>query len=285
MKTNRTIKRLLFSAAFLMVGLVGAYAADPATISAESATLYKHGTNSTGTTDEAIEYVTTGAIMKYFVLPDKNANPSFDSGDPLNAANILSTFTWTTTGATGTATGAIAAVGTNPANYKAITWGGLGTINLNVVENSPTGGCASTTTQTIPVTIIKAPTVVFSSATATSRCGNVADGSLAETLTGIPVTCTTDVTLNPTLKVTYDITCTNPSFTSVSGAVASVSGGTFDVATTLKYYGTYTITVTKINDRISTKSKVDGTVGTQKTYTLTINPAPVTGPIYHIPNN
>jgi hypothetical protein len=289
------LHKITFVVAGLLITMASVWAQNP--ITPVDSALYKHTTNSSNTTGpvagEAVEFVTTGGILKYYVLPDAIANPSFVVTSPLS--NVVSTFTWNLTGATGTAAGTIAAVGANPQNYKQVTWSGLGSINLNVVENSSLG-CASGDTVTTPVTIIKAPTAEFSADSAAARCISGTDGFLTQTLTAVPFLYASDVAATRNLKVTYNITCSNAGFLPVTGTVKNaIDGGagtgTFDITQTLTHFGTYTITMTAINDRISTKSIVDGTLadinslgGTKSTYTLVVSRIPVTGPMYHIPN-
>ena len=288
------LHKLALVIACIVITMTSVMAQNP--ITPEATAFYKHTTNSIDpvgpVAGEAVDFVTTGSVMKYYVLPDATANPGFVA--PFT--NLVSTFTWTTNTPTGTAVGAIAiVVAANHENYKQVTWSGLGNINLNVVENSA-GGCVSGTSTTTAVTIIKAPTAEFSAASAVSRCISGTDGSLTQNLTAVPFLYASDVTATRNLKVTYDITCSNAGFTAVTGtAVNAVDGGagsgTFDISQTLTHFGTYTITMTAVNDRISTKSAVNGAPadvnaagGTQSTYTLIISRTPITGPMYHISN-
>ena len=144
-----TIFKGLATISLVLVGIANVFAQNP--ITPEATPLYKHTTNSVDpvgpVAGEAIDSVTVTSLMKYYVLPDANVNPGF----AVPFTNILSTFNWSTSGATGTAAGAIAVVpaAVHP-NYKQVTWTGIGTINLSVVEVS-TSGCTSGGSTTIPV--------------------------------------------------------------------------------------------------------------------------------------
>jgi hypothetical protein len=245
--------------------------------------LYKHTTNSGNlvgpVAGEASDTVTTTSTLKYYVLPDATVNPGFVA--PFT--NIVSTFAWTTTGATGSAAGAIAAVPTavHP-NYKQVNWTGTGTINLNAQE-STVSGCASGSTTTVPVVIIAIPTATGGAAPAAQCASNPATLSFT-----VPVTLTSDlVTAGVANKVKVNYTVTNPDATVLLAATdidLNKGAATFNVTLTgASQYGNYTVTINAVSDRISRKSVVTGTVTTPN-ITLTVNRVPTTGPIFHLPN-
>jgi hypothetical protein len=229
-----------------------------------------------------IDSITHGALnVGYFVLPD----PAI--------ASASNTYTW---GSTGTAISSITKDVTNGNKAVAVFNSGTltGTGTITVTETS-SAGCPGSTT-TIDYAVIAAPTTEFTAASAAGVCLGVADGSAAQTLSNIPIAFTCGIAgPNKNLVVTYNVSCTSGSFTAVNGATANVTvtgpgAGTFNIPTVLNYYGTYTVTVTAINDRISTKSAVNGTTadinggGIQSTYTFAVTRTPVTGPIYHLSN-
>jgi hypothetical protein len=277
------MKRLTFlkglvTASLVLFGFANAFAQNP--ITPELTPLYKHTTNSSDpvgpVAGEAIDSVTVTSLMKYYVLPDPNVNPGF----AVPFLNILSTFNWSTSGATGTAAGAIANV---PAalhpNYKQVTWTGIGTINLNVVEVS-SSGCTSGGSTTVPVQIINIPTVTGGAAPAAQCTANPATVTFL-----VPLALTSDISLPDKVRINY--TVYNPDATvlfAASNLDLAKAAASFSLTLTgATQYGNYMVTINSVSDRISRKSSVAGTV-TSPNITLTVNRIPVTGPIYHIPN-
>ena len=171
-------------------------------------------------------------------------------------------------------------------NYQQVTWSGIGTIDLNVQEISA-ASCSGTAT-TIPVVVIASPTVSFSS-TSSSDCFTGADGSLNYTLAGLPVNWTSSVTGKRQLLVNISITCTNALYggpiiyNNITVTETGAGTGTFNLSAPLNYYGLYTITLMAINDRISTKSKINGSVS-GSTFVFLVSPIPTSRPMYHITN-
>jgi hypothetical protein len=273
-----TSLKSLATLCLVFVGFANVWAQNPVTTEV-GVSLYKHTTNSVNpvgpVAGEAIDSVTVGSAMKYYVLPDINVNPGFVA--PFT--NVASTFAWTTSLPTGTAAGAIAAVGVFPTNYKQVTWSGLGTINLNVVESSG-AGCGSGSTTTIPVTIIRVPTVTGGAAPAAQCTSNPATVTFA-----VPFTLTSDISTPDKVRINY--TVTNPDATVLFAAAnldLAKTATTFNLTLTgATQYGNYTVTINSVSDRISRKSSVAGTVTTPNIL-LTVNRIPVTGPIYHLPN-
>ena len=182
------ILRGVLAMAFIVIGISAAFA-QPATIpGVNGETLSQHGYNGLGvvTAAENTDSVTTGSVMRYFVLPDATANPSYTV--PLSGT-LTDAFAWTFTGATGTAAGVNANVAgfASFGNYQQVTWGGTGTINLNVQETSPAPASCAGLLTTIPVAILPVPTATFGADPA-SICAN----NPVQTFT-LPVTLTTAV--------------------------------------------------------------------------------------------
>jgi hypothetical protein len=265
--------------ALMVAGITGVFAQNP--ITPETTALYKHTTNSTNlvgpVAGEAIDSVTTTSVMKYYVLPDINVNPGFVA--PFT--NLVSTFGWTTSVATGSAAGVIANVPSSVhANYQQVTWSGIGTINLNVVENS-VSGCASGSTTTIPVSIINIPTVTGGAAPSAQCTSDPATVTFAVPL----ATLTSDISTPDKVRINY--TVYNPDNTVLFPAAnldLAKGAATFNLTLTgATQYGAYKVTINSVSDRISRKSVVAGIVNTPNIL-LTVNRIPVTGPIYHLPN-
>jgi hypothetical protein len=265
--------------------------AQPNPINIEAVNLYKHGTNSSNVVgplaSEATDSVTTGSTSKYYVMPDPVVNPSFNFGtDPY--ANVSSTFNWTVTPALSTL-GVVAVPAHNTAlHYRQITWTSTGIGNIKVTEKS-SAGCDGATITT-PVEVITSPTIQFSSTTS-SDCRTEAEGAINYPLTDLPVSWTSSVSGKRQLNINITISCTNAGFgtpqTLNNITVTETGSGTgkFNLPILLNYYGLYTITLTTINDRISVKSAVNGTVGASAAYTFVLSNSPASNPVYHVPNN
>jgi hypothetical protein len=258
--------------------------------SVNSQTLYKHGNNSTGVSVyETIDSVTTGGTTRYWIYPDLSLNAGYDPSNPLTTT-LTSSFTWAATNTSGTAAGTVSAVGTYGAyqNYKQVSWTGLGTINLSSTEKSGVSGNCDGTAKVIAVEVIDKPTPNFPAAGGSnSTCGTGADGSLSIAVPALNINFNSVVKNgNRQMKLTYDVTCSNAGFTAVSGHQVNINeaAGTFTLASNLTHYGTYTITLKTVSDRISVKSNVTANASGNVTYTYYVFPTPSSGPIYHIPN-
>jgi hypothetical protein len=264
----------------------------------ESSDLYQHTTNSSNVVGpvagELTDTVTTGSSMRYYIIPSPlNTLYTLTAGGVLSGS-LASTFIWSLSGITGTANGSIDSVKTptnyeNFTNYKVVTWTGIGTINLNVREQSA-AGCLSSNTTTTPVAIIAIPSVQFSS-TSDNICFSGSDGSLGYNLTGLPVNWTSSVSGLRYLTVDYTISCSNAgfggmqSFSNDTVIETGAGSGTFDISSLqLDYYGVYTITITNVHDRISSKCNINGSLVVPLVYSFSLNPLPVSGPFYHRPN-
>lgn len=277
-----TVLRGFFTVVLGIMGLTAAFA-QPATISGVGGqTLSQHGYNAAGiaVAPENTDSVTVGSVMRYYVLPDATANASYTS--PLQGS-LTDAFSWTTSGATGTAAGTIASVAGFAAfgNYQQVTWAGTGTINLNVVESSPAPATCTGPTTTIPVAVIPVPTATFG-ANPGSVCTNTPN-TVSFTL---PVTLATAVADG---RVRINYTVFNPDASTLIAAQdldIIETAASFNVTLTgAVQYGNYYVIINSVTDRISRKPITDitGTI-TDNRIDLLVYRTPVTGPIYHLPN-
>ena len=278
-------KQITFLAVF---GLISASAFSQAnSYSVNSETLYRHGYNSGGANvQENTDSVTTGGLTRYWVYPDLSLNPGYNVSNPLTTP-LTSAFNWTTSGATGSAAGVIAAVGAygTYTNYKQVTWGGTGTINLNATETSG-AGCVGGTAVTTPIAVIAAPDVTAIAFSAiTCPTGPIPYTKAGPTAT-LTITC--PVNGNKEVIVNWSLTCSNAAWhggTAQTGTANLGNGNTIDLSSVvnLSHPGTYTLTIVDITDRIATKSGLTAIAdGTSNTFILL--PTPVSGPMYHVPN-
>lgn len=115
------------------------------------------------TAPTTIDYVTVGATMGYYAVPDPVYHPSYVLGGPYT---LTADFTWAWTVPTdpGTAATVTYPVATFPANYARITYPVAGNYVVNVAETAPAafGGCADVTPTIMNVTVIAAPTGTMS---------------------------------------------------------------------------------------------------------------------------
>ncbi len=247
----------------------------------------EHGKNSSGATvaSENIDSVVVGSTMNYFVMPDLDVNQDGDGPYDYNTNKdaLSSTFDWFTNPS-------LTITEIEP-NYVSVDFPtSTGDYTVNVSELSA-GGCGSDTT-TIDVRVINAPEVGYTLAGGSEDfCETGVDGSLSVSPSAMNVTINSDVIGNQQIIISYQISSTNASFNGgnpVDGTVSVADGAVnFAISENLTHYGTYTITLTDITDRISRKpvTDVSGSLLTNTTFTVNVTRTPSTGTIYHLPNN
>jgi hypothetical protein len=269
---KKTTMNRILALVLLFTGLSFQAFAQPASVTVDGEDLARHGYNSNGdmVASENTDSVTVGAALKYYVLPDADANPTFNVASPL--ANVVSIFNWSSSVVSGTPGVTINAIGTNPQNYKELVFGaGTGVLRVAIKEQV-SGGCESTDATELDIQVIAAPTFTFDAATIDGICIDGTDGSLTQTLSSIPITTSSEVIAQKELTVTYDITCNNVSFTALTDQTATVNtaGTGFSLPADVFTH--------------SVKSNVNGVIGATGAMTYAISRRPVTGPVYHLPN-
>lgn len=273
MKAKRIVR-------FAMQTLMVLFATIAAVAQTQPTDLKPHGTNSSDAVvaSENVDSVTVNAAINYFVMPDAAISPSYDyATDPI--ANLNSSFDWTATNGSPTITDNNAGwVGANNSNYVNIEWGSTGSYQVKVSEIARSGSCSGDTT-TIDVNVINAPTAAFNGVS--DAVCNASPVTVSYTFT---VDLTTDVISNNIrLAIDVDGPSTADIYTTTydltEGTVTfDIPAGNFDDG-----FGDYVVTITEVSDRISRKSGL--TIDPAQSFTLTINPLPSTGTIYHLPNN
>jgi hypothetical protein len=274
---KRKFFRFAVAGVCLTTAYVTSWAQSPASVVPEAATFYKDSTDAGGKkAAEYIDSVTVGSTTKYYVLPDPVANPSFVYGTSL-WNNVVSTFGWTVPVGLSAAGAVATAFRPLVQHYKQIAWTGTGSGNIQVVETGSTG-CAGSTLITA-VAVVPVPDVTaISIANITCSAQPI---SVACNNANLTISCAE--VGHKAISVNY--TLSGPAgFTTVTNTV-----GIGDVASvtlsgiTLNKVGTYTFTINTITDRIAVKSGLAPTAdGTFTTFVVT--PTPVTGPMYHVPN-
>jgi hypothetical protein len=231
--------------------------------------MHQFGKNSSDaiTTAENTDTVTVGAVMQYWAQPD-----------PALVASPVNTYGWTIAPALGSQTAGGAT------NLATITFGAAAaTGNIQVIETSK-NGCAGAAVIN-PIQSIAAPA---NTAIAFSVLGCPA-GTVPYTLAGPTVTLTLADAMKAgaqQIKVTYTLTGPGGTFVNIPATTVNIAEGGSTVnlsGVNLSEPGTYTFAITALTDRISRKSSIAGTL-TVASNTFTVNRAPITGPIFHVPN-
>lgn len=314
MKKQNLLKLALMTVAMLL--FVGAMAQNPPTPYALYDADEQAPTN--------VDYVTlrTGGstTMGYYALPDPVYHPTY-----VGTGALTANFVWNWTIPTFPAGYVAAIAQTGAANYVEITYDRIGNYVVNVAEQaSPAfGGCADTNPTIMNVTVISPPSAVITTADPAQICGNQPAATIDMTFTeAIPVAFAgyafsveelveridpSGVVLGTVRTVVdfvdYPTTGKLNTTNELTGA-ASPYGFTFTTAPLNVEGGNrtrYTYTLKKATDApgaaadglisaISEKSDYLATeltysFGAKTTWVAVVNPAPNTGPIYHIPNN
>lgn len=266
MKTMKqsTIMKALVIIAIVILGIASAWAQEIGM----PIGLFEHGKNSlnNATTSENTDSVTVGSVMQYWVAPDGAFT------------GTTSTFSWAISG-----WGLIASTTTN---LSTVTYGAAtGSGTINVAETSPTPSCSGSAS-IIDFAVIDAPTANFG-ADPTAQCASASAVNYS-----LPINVTTAIS-GATVRVNYTIF--NPSNVGLTGQtninVELTAGAARTITATIpagSTAGTYYAKINSITDRISRKPSIDiegaFSAGNDR-IDIIVNPLPVTGKIYHLPNN
>jgi hypothetical protein len=264
-------------------------------------------------------YQTAGTSFRLYVEPDAVYSPTYNPATNANI-NANARWTWTFTGLTATAPVVTATpVAQNFVEFTNVT---AGAYTITVAESNTIGGCVDGTAESQDVTVVAAPTAAITTADPAQACGNQAAMNVAMTFTeAVPTAVAaysfavqelvenidpSDAVLTTlgTNNAFVDFPTTAKLKTPALTGAASPYGYTFATSALNVQNGLrtrYTYTLLKSSDApgaaangiisaISQKSNY--LAGTIQTYAfgdnqivIIVNPAPVTGPIYHIPNN
>jgi hypothetical protein len=261
--------------------------------------LFEHGYTSAGDpapATEAIDSVTVGSTMPYFIMPDVNYNSTYFAQSSYSATDLTeSTFNWTISKS---ATGTIAAKAKNDTDtspWVEIKWNDTDLVNVTMIEESQSGSCTSDPV-VIPVQVIQKPEIKFGEISGERKFTECVP-TLGAHSYAFPVVPLTNAVISESwdVFVTYDVTFTplNGIPGSPQSGTAPVSNGSFTLdELVLDDYGTYTIVITGISDKTSKKCTFEGGETAfnlsnniaDETFAYTMLPKPQPGKAYHVPN-
>jgi hypothetical protein len=269
-------------------------------------------------TAQAIDSVTVGVRVPYYVQPDQYFNPATTAYTDTADVALISTFAWDFTAFATAPTKVWQSSnfdGGNDGNSVMVVFNAVNAApeNISVIETATS--CPGTAV-TLPVRVIASPTIAFNPTVAGTIIGANAtfcDGDPQQDDI-LRVVFTGSLAGNPryTLDYTYSVDTWNSgtsswdAVTSVdhtgASAITAINTGTYDLNDHTSDFAIiagsttrYTYTISGVTDRISRKSDYLinplSALATWRRYdlgpetiTVTVNPAPVTGPIYHISN-
>ncbi len=306
--------RMTLTLALVVVSIATVLAQNSVTTPVGELYLNLRNVSSPGTdvATEDPDLVTTGTKVPYLVIPDATLNPGWSAGgNATNTTGISSDWTWTVPAAIGTLNAAPSITGHYVNLDVTGTAGATGIVN---VKEQGSGACPDPTGSDINIRVIAQPNasalaVTDGTAPLTSICIDGTNGSLNVALPTFNVTSTIDAAIPGAKGVRVKASLSFTSFTTgttttivpagsilnvdasgnISNAdITTASGGTFS---DLDSWGTYTLTVNQISDKISRKDlnaaggffNVNG--GTALTATYSVLKTAKTGSIYHLPNN
>ena len=259
------------------------------------------------TDDDNISRITVDKRMPFYVQPDATYHPNYNAG---GSWALTDGFSWNWTSV---AFGTGLTLGAPDGNYVEITANTVGDYTVTVREQAPAawGGCEDLTGQEMTIRVVPKPLINSYSATIVDvpvdflsdvyqQCGQITDFRTSVNLTGFskfqvkwsltqreldvngdPLGEEIDiVTERVELVGENNLDITTASYIIDSGRDLTLIDGTKRTR--------YTFEITEITDYVSRRSDFLSAAtwyGASQTFTVIVNPAPETGPIYHIPNN
>jgi len=259
--------------------------------------------------DDNISYITVGRTMPFYVKPDEYYHPDFE---PVSD-NITEGFTWIWAPvAEAWDWGTELTLADEDLNYVEITAGDeTGDFDLNVREQAPEefGGCEDPEGTDITIRVVEAPEIhsfpsfqeVFEIGEGETyqQCGDVTGFDASIELSGFPnfevrwelvIETYNEETENwDEHQVITDETAVGPgtSYSRLTNETYDFDSNR-DLVVENNRRTRYTYTIEGITDLISRRSDyLDGETTwydtVERTFAIIVNPAPETGPIFHIP--
>ncbi len=268
-------------------------------------------------------YQTAGTTVRFYVEPDAVYSPTYNPATNGNI-NANARWTWTFPGGL-TASAPVVSGSAVAQNYVEFTNVAVGSYTITVAESNTVGGCLDGSPESQDLTVIAAPTAALTTADPAQACGDQAamaidltfTEAIPQALAGYAFAITELVeNIDPSDAVLGTVSTNNAFVDFPTTAKLNSGNGLLNAASPYGYqFNTsplvvennlrtrYTYTLVKATDApgaepqgiisaISQKSDYPNHA-TPNTYPFTgdaqiviiINPAPVTGPIYHIPND
>lgn len=304
----------------LMLGGMASVFAQTLPLSATSS-ISKQGTNSSGTaapSTEEPDRVTTGTQVIYLVKPDADLSPTWatevsTAKDARIATGISATASWAWT--VESAIGAFDPSATNNKKHYIMLdiTGTPSATERKITVQEQNGTSCTGSVKEIKILIVKKPKATALTLTNSSTCGNDAagNGHLGVAVPTFKLANEYDSNIPNDPKIIVDATFT---FTALGSSTAvpvftnkklAVDYSTGNISATdfvnaagagyaLQSWGTYTLTINKVSDKISRKD-----MGTDQGYfdatpvspatsvaaSFTVLKPPTTGDIYRLPND
>jgi len=253
--------------------------------------LYMQGYNSAGILDasENIDSVSISAVMEYYVQPDPNISALYNYTSSATA-NLNAIYDWTITPSASVVITKPKSVGF-AGNFITVAFpAAAADYLLNVKETASISSCEDLVGTDIQVRTIGRPNVSFLTANeGYDVCLNGTNGSLNELLpTPIDVIFTSNVSGNRNMKLRYTITgaITGVLIANKTVDIVETGAGTgyFAVDEEFDFYDHYTISITRVDDRITLKSGVTTSATGNISFRVGILKIPETQSIKHIKN-
>ncbi len=268
-----------------------------------------------------VDYVTLktgGTTMGYYALPDTVYHPNYVTTGALTAG-----FWWNWTNPVYPAGGPATFNKPAGANYVTIRYPALGNYEINVAEHAPDayGGACLNDSTVMNVTVVSPPSAGFTTPDSLDGCGSLGVLPINMSITeSVPAAMASyafkvvlvreNINVSGARTALIDSTVVSDFTLASKGRVGSTAGFTgaspnfdydfnsvsIDVANNLRTKYTYYLVPTAgvtgsgIVSAISHKSdylagQVNGYAFTDASVAFVANPAPVTGPIYYVPND
>lgn len=238
--------------------------------------------------NDVVDSVTIGSTMPYQVTGDITMHDLITQG-----VLTPSHFNWTvpTGGTLHNSLGVGSPLATD--TTVSVNWTSLGvqTVTTTEVPQAASGQPAFTcvaNTQTLNILVLNRPTIVWNAVSPAGGCG------VAGTTVNIPITLNGTGQFNIYYKIEFTplagVQTTPVDYSVVPFTVGTYQNGSQSInlsyAVPAASYGTYTVVVSQIADRISEKSGVPSQASDipAANYVIYSYPTPVTGPINHIKN-
>ncbi|MDR0769429.1 MAG: hypothetical protein LBE71_05985 [Dysgonamonadaceae bacterium] len=284
----------LLLSAHLLFGQAVQYPPETLTINGKAG-YYRHGSNSTSpaSTNLSVEVrdsVTITSLMTYFVLPAIELSPDWYNSDKSikdvkDISNLKSQFSWSVKNGSGVS------AYNNTSSYDSdsalftVRWTTLGIDSLKVKEiPTKTLGCVAKNT-VIPVVVIAKPTFDFQAGTGGVPYSETQCHTQADVTAGVSFNFPHNaISSSSQLWIDYTV---DHSKNGVTISTTPYVARPVESLAALKFtdYGEYTIHVTKVTDRVSRKSGVNGVIDTNTyLFDFILVEQVNTGPVYRIPN-